>query len=102
LIARTADPYKLLEILKAELGQSGVLRMSRTLYMIGQTRVHIDELDGLGEFLELEVVLRPDQSEEDGQEIAHDLLREFKISPQDLISEAYIDLLLREKGSAVA
>lgn len=70
--------------------------------MIGQTRVHIDEVDGLGEFLELEVVLRPDQSEEDGQEIAHDLLREFKISPQDLISEAYIDLLLREKGSAVA
>jgi predicted adenylyl cyclase CyaB len=102
LIARTADPYKLLEILSVELGRIGVVKKNRTLYLIGQTRVHLDQVDGLGEFLELEVVLRPDQSEHEGQEIAADLLREFKIGSQDFISEAYIDLLAREKGSAVA
>jgi predicted adenylyl cyclase CyaB len=101
-IARTAEPYMLLEILKAELGETGTVRKTRTLYLIGQTRVHIDQVDGLGEFLELQVVLRPDQSEDEGQEIAHELLRKFKISPQDLISEAYIDLLLRKTGSTVA
>ena len=100
LITRTADPYVLLEILKAELGEIGTVRKIRTLYLIGQTRVHIDQVDGLGEFLELEVVLRPEQSEDEGQEIAHDLLRKFKISPHDLISEAYVDLLLGKTGSA--
>jgi predicted adenylyl cyclase CyaB len=102
LIARTTDPYALLEILKTELGESGTVRKNRTFYLIGQTRVHIDRVERLGEFLELEVVLRPDQSEEEGQEIAHTLLKEFGIEAQALIAEAYIDLLLRDTGPAVA
>jgi len=37
------------------LGIKGVLRKRRTLYMIGQTRVHLDQVEGLGDFMELEV-----------------------------------------------
>ncbi|MGA8813697.1 MAG: class IV adenylate cyclase [Candidatus Sulfotelmatobacter sp.] len=96
LIARTSDPQILLDILTATLGRNGVVKKTRTLYLVGQTRVHLDEVHGLGEFLELEVVLRPGQSEAEGQRIATSLLLEFGIGQEDLIAEAYVDLLARQ------
>ena len=39
------------------LGVKGVVRKRRMLYMIGQTRVHLDHVEGLGDFMELEVQL---------------------------------------------
>jgi predicted adenylyl cyclase CyaB len=94
-ITHTSDPQSLLEILSATLGVIGTVKKKRTLYLIGQTRVHLDEVEGLGSFLELEVVLRPDQSEIDGREIANHLLEEFGIKPPQLLAEAYVDLLAR-------
>jgi predicted adenylyl cyclase CyaB len=98
LIARTADPQALLEILSVTLGTAGTVRKSRRLFLIGQTRVHIDEVDGLGSFLELEVVLRPEQSEAEGRLIVKRLLTEFAINPDHLIAEAYVDLLRSKAG----
>ena len=37
------------------IGIKGVVRKRRMLYMIGQTRVHLDQVEGLGDFMELEV-----------------------------------------------
>jgi len=48
----------------------------------------------------LEVVLRPEQSAEEGQLIAAELMRRLKIDPADLIAGAYMDLLLRREGRA--
>src|SRR5437764_3898984 len=62
VIARTPDPHVMKEILSATLGVTGMVRKTRTLYLIDQTRVHIDEVEGLGTFLELEVVLREGQT----------------------------------------
>jgi predicted adenylyl cyclase CyaB len=100
LIARTSDPQILIQILRATLGGAGVVKKTRALYLIGQTRVHIDRVNGLGEFLELEVVLRPGQSEAEGKKIAKALLAEFGISKEQLLAEAYIDLLARRANSA--
>ena len=74
-------------------GKIGEVKKDRTLYRIGQTRIHLDRVTGLGDFLELEVVLRPDQQESEGKKIADDLLSTFNIDKRDLIAEAYIDLL---------
>ena len=95
LIARTPDPRILLEILEKTLGKIGEVRKDRTLYMIGQTRVHLDRVASLGDFLELEVVLHPEQSEAEGKTIAEELLSTFNIDKQDLVAEAYVDLLPR-------
>ena len=81
------------------MGCIGEVKKTRILYLIGQTRVHIDRVDGLGDFLELEVVLRPDQSEDQGKQIAEELLTELGIGKNQLIAEAYVDLL--PAGSAV-
>jgi predicted adenylyl cyclase CyaB len=96
VIARTPDPQTLLDILTATLGRTGVVKKTRTLYLIGQTRLHLDEVHGLGEFLELEVVLRTGQSEVEGRNIATALLSEFGIGQEHLIAEAYVDLLARQ------
>jgi len=98
-IARTPDPYILLDILTATLGVRGIVKKTRTLYLVGQTRVHIDQVENLGDFLELEVVLRPGQTEVEGTGIAESLLACFQIGKQDLIGEAYIDLLNRRNQS---
>jgi predicted adenylyl cyclase CyaB len=95
LIARTPDPLILLEILTKTLGGAGVVMKERTLYLIGQTRVHLDRVFELGDFLELEVVLRPEQSEAEGMAIVDALLSTFKIDRKELLGEAYIDLLSR-------
>jgi len=102
LIARTPDPKVLLEILTATLGRAGVVKKTRVLYLVGQTRIHIDQVEGLGDFLELEVVLRPGQSDVEGKAIAAALLAEFGIGKEQLIGEAYVDLLARQAGRPIA
>jgi predicted adenylyl cyclase CyaB len=92
-IAPTSDPRALLKILTETLGQIGTVRKRRTLYIVGQTRVHLDEVEGLGNFMELEVVLRAGQSQEEGRAIAEGLLREFAIVPEELIAKPYFELL---------
>ena len=95
LIARTSDPLILLEILDKTLGRTGVVKKVRTLYLVGQTRVHLDHVADLGEFLELEVVLRPGQSEREGNNIADGLITKLGISRKNFIADAYVDLLAR-------
>ena len=60
---------------------------------MGQTRVHLDEVEGLGTFVELEVVLRPDQSPAEGTLIATGLMKKLGISDDQLVDRAYLDLL---------
>ena len=92
-IAPTTDPDALRAILSSVLGVLGVVRKRRRLYRVGQTRVHLDEVEGLGEFVELEVVLRPDQDEVEGIAIAHGLMAQLGIAEGELVDVAYIDLM---------
>jgi len=92
-IARSDDPEELSRILDTALDVRGVVEKTRFLYRIGQTRVHIDDVEGLGAFLELEVVLRDDQSEVEGAAIAEELLGQLGVDPTDHVAGAYIDLL---------
>lgn len=71
----------------------GRVKKTRKLFLIGQTRVHLDKVDGLGDFVELEVVLRDDQPEQEGQSIAQDLMRQLEIDEKHLLANAYIDML---------
>jgi predicted adenylyl cyclase CyaB len=92
-VAYTSTPEILLDILTRTLGRTGEVKKTRILFLIGQTRIHIDTVEGLGDFLELEVVLRPEQTEDDGRKIAQELLSEFGVRDDQLIAKAYVDLL---------
>jgi predicted adenylyl cyclase CyaB len=88
-----ADPKSLNEALARSLGIRGVVEKRREVIRVGQTRVHLDEVSGLGTFLELEVVLRESQSPEEGEVIAAELITVFGVVRESLIEGAYIDLL---------
>ncbi|PIE03709.1 MAG: adenylate cyclase [Acidobacteria bacterium] len=92
-IVDVSKQSQLKEVLGLALGMKGQVKKKRTLYLVGQTRVHLDEVEGLGSFMELEVVLREDQTEKEGQEIAHTLMKKLGIQEQCLLDSAYIDML---------
>src|SRR5687767_14220176 len=55
-VFHTSEPDSLKALLQMSLGIRGIVRKQRTLYLVGQTRIHLDEVEGLGSFVELEVV----------------------------------------------
>ena len=92
-VVPTFAPHELRLLLAAALGETMVVRKTRTLYLIGSTRIHLDKVERLGEFMEVEVVLEEGQHTQQGEKIAADLLRRFGIRESDLIATAYADLL---------
>lgn len=95
-IAPAAEPAALLAALADALGVRGVVRKTRQLYMAGRTRIHLDAVEGLGDFMELEVVLAGGDDPEAGRREAADLMARLQIDPADLVEAAYIDLLDRK------
>src|SRR4030065_640762 len=91
-IHETNNPEGLKKILAEAYGIRGVVTKVRYLYLVGQTRIHLDDLQGLGKFMELEVVLQPGQTDAEGQAIAENLMKCLGITDTDLIDSAYMDL----------
>ncbi|XP_017013055.3 uncharacterized protein [Drosophila takahashii] len=87
------EPEVLEKILRQSNGVLGVLAKRRHLFLVGQTRIHLDEVQDLGHFMELEVCLRPEQSLQEGQSIAEKLSQELGIQEQDLMTGSYFDAL---------
>jgi predicted adenylyl cyclase CyaB len=89
----TASPDTLREALTLAHGQIGRVRKLRTLLIAGRTRIHLDRVEGLGDFMELEVVLADDDPLQAGVDEAHALMARLGIAPAQLIDVAYLDLL---------
>ena len=92
-IYETNDPDQLKTTLTLALGLRGVVKKIRYLYMVGQTRIHLDDVENLGQFMELEVVMQPGQSDAEGQAIAQDLMSKLGITPDNLLDVAYMDMV---------
>jgi predicted adenylyl cyclase CyaB len=89
----TSDPENLKRVLELAYGIRGIIRKTRYLYLVGQTRVHLDDVEGLGQFMELEVVMRDEQNDSDGQAIAEGLMAVLGVERSELLEGAYMDLL---------
>ena len=92
-ISFTENPNTLKTVLAKSIGIRGIVKKNRTLYKYGQTRIHFDDVEGLGKFIEIEVVLKSDQTSKEGEAIANELMDKFNIQKTDLIDVAYIDLI---------
>lgn len=91
-IAPTDAPAGLRRTLELALGRCGRVRKRRTLFLRGRTRIHLDRVAGLGEFLELEVVLGEGEAEASGLAEAQALLAALGITEDALVAGAYVDL----------
>lgn len=92
-ITATDDALGLKDVLSKAYGVRQVVKKVRHLYMSGRTRLHFDEVEGLGHFIELEVVLGDGDSMDEGQQEATLLMSALNIKDDDLIDVAYADLL---------
>lgn len=89
----TSHPESLRQSLSLAFGQVGRVVKHRTLYFVGRTRVHLDRVEGLGNFLELEVVLEENEPPEVGHHEARRLMIQLGVEPSQLVATAYVDLL---------
>ncbi len=100
VLAPAPEPESLRAALALAMGLLGRVRKERILLLVGPTRIHLDRVEGLGDFLELEVMLQGDQTEAEGTAIAHDLMARLQIAPNQLVSGAYLDLLRSAAATA--
>jgi adenylate cyclase class IV len=78
-------------------GVLGRVRKTRLLVLVARagfhTRIHLDQVQGLGDFMELEVVLADGQSDAQGAAHANALMQQLGLQGVPRESGAYLDLL---------
>ncbi len=84
------DPGILQAMLSRALGVRGVVRKNRTVYLYETARIHLDSVEGLGDFLEFEIV---ETEENRASALMEKLIINFSIAQMDIIGESYIDLI---------
>ena len=95
-----ADVAPLLEALDAAYGTLGTVIKRRRLLLWEGVRIHLDEVEGLGSYLELEAVADADSDLSGEREKVERLRAEFRIEDDDLVATSYSDLLLSAPGEA--
>ena len=87
------QPETLKAALEAALGIVNVVRKRREIYLWHNVRIHLDDVEGLGQFLEFEAVLSPEIDDAVGHEQLEKLMTEFNIRPDDLLAGSYTDMI---------
>jgi predicted adenylyl cyclase CyaB len=91
VVAPVGEPAPLKEALSRALRVRAVVEKTRELYLWGHTRVHLDEVVGLGSFLELETVVT-EQTVEEAERECHEVQTALEVREEDLIAGSYADL----------
>jgi homotetrameric cytidine deaminase len=93
--AAAGDPAALREALDAALGVTVVVAKRRRLFSWENVRIHLDDVEGLGTFVELEALVGPGLNDraEALDKVAR-LRAELAISDHALVAVGYSDLLL--------
>lgn len=86
------------DVLVAALGVLVKVEKRREIYYLANVKIHIDQVEGLGGFLEIEAAGDEDADRGALQEQCKDLMEAFGIRGVELVSESYSDLLLKVAG----
>jgi adenylate cyclase class 2 len=96
------DGQGLRAALDAALGVRVVVAKRRRLHVWREVRIHLDEVDGLGTFIELEAVVRPASDLTREHALLGELREAFAIPDARLVSRGYADQLLDRPTPAAA
>lgn len=82
-------------LLQQALGIKIIVNKTRKIFYIANVKFHIDTVDGLGSFAEIEASNRhyPDKTIEELQQQCEHYLKAFDIKSEDLINNSYSDML---------
>jgi adenylate cyclase class 2 len=95
-LVKIEDAKELKEVLEKACGIKMIVRKKREIYYIDNVKFHIDEVPGLGSFIEIEAGnILADKTESELLDQCNFYLKEFGIKEEDLIAESYSDLLMK-------
>ncbi|MEX2561010.1 MAG: class IV adenylate cyclase [Pirellulales bacterium] len=99
-LVQVDQPEPLKQALAAGLGIRVVTEKRREIYLHHHVRIHLDQVTGLGEFLEFEAVLDQGADEIESRALISTLARHFALDPSELVDCSYSDLLIVERPPA--
>jgi adenylate cyclase class 2 len=91
-----APGQKIARTLEQALGVKTTVCKRRQLWRLDNIRIHLDEVEGLGSFIEFEVEVLPGRDIGGCRAQADELMQHLAISPSDLIAGSYSDLLIQK------
>ena len=95
ILYRTTNTASLKKLLNSLFEELVVVEKRRKIFYIDNVKIHLDQVNGLGEFVEIEAI-----SEEGSHELSFlekqckEFMTLFGITDNDLVSASYSDLLL--------
>lgn len=97
-LASVPDARALHETLAQALGVLMTVKKHRTVFIYGQTRIHVDQVELLGSFIELETVI--DTQSYDAALAEHRFVfQSLGLEAGEIVPESYSDLLLQRTNS---
>lgn len=91
-----ADGVELAKMLSESIGVLAVVKKSREIYFIDNTKFHIDTVESLGNFVEIEAGnVHRDVPVEQLYEQCNEFVKLLEIDEADLIDRSYSDMLLK-------
>ena len=96
-ILPVSQPSEFKKLMTEILGVDVVVEKKRSVYILGNIRIHIDVVQGLGHFFEFEAVYENLEDETKEKQKVSDLLKVFEIHDTQLLKFSYRELLSNEK-----
>lgn len=81
-------------ILEDMFGPQLIVKKIRKIYLFENVRIHLDRIEGLGQFIEFEAVVENESEINSNREKLDQLIKYFGINELDFVSNAYADLIL--------
>jgi predicted adenylyl cyclase CyaB len=87
------DPDMFIKVFGGALEKEIIVDKIRTVYFYQNARIHFDDVDGLGSFVEIEVVINNFDEEKNSNNVMNDLINILNIKGEHRIKVGYRELL---------
>jgi predicted adenylyl cyclase CyaB len=94
-VVQVCEPEKLKNLLAKIFGLKVVVEKRRKVYLYENARIHLDKVNGLGDFIEFEVMC--DGDEKQVEELMEFLIERFGLKQENFIKVSYSDLLIQKQ-----
>ena len=102
LVLPVADAALARRLPEHMLGVAAVVRKQRDVLLLDNVRIHLDRVEGLGDFIEFEAVLDEGRDPETERAKLQELMRAFSIRAGDVEGLAYVDLRGSESSASAS
>ena len=94
-LSKVSDPLTLKALLTVALGVETIVQKQREVWMFKNTRIHLDTVANLGQFIELETVFQGQTEAEAIDEHQH-VKRTLHLDTADPVAVSYSDLVMQK------